>query len=140
VWRADFNPLGRLTITATVDTVDRSTASEFRLVVACEAEIVFDTIGGRSCSKQPPSRPGEPIPECPFASIAVSAIDFSNRIECLAEVTTTQPLDIGVGVCADPAVAEYEIRMTIDGQDLALDLAANDCRADESCLEEILGF
>jgi hypothetical protein len=55
-------------------------------------------------------------------------------------VTTTPPLDIGVGVCADPAVAEYEIRMTIDGQDLALDLAANDCRADESCLEEILGF
>jgi len=140
VWRAEFNPLGRQTITATVDTRDRSTASETRLVVACQGEVLIDTIGGRVCSKQPPSKPGDPIPECPLASIRVSDIDFSNRIECLAEVTTTEPLDIGVGVCADPAVADYEIRLTIDGQGLALDLEADNCRADESCLEEMFGI
>src|SRR5690606_31246618 len=44
VWRAEFAPNQRTRITAQVDTRSSSTAAEFRLVVACQGEIVAEAI------------------------------------------------------------------------------------------------
>lgn len=141
VWRADFAPNGRQRITATVDTLDASTAAEFRLVLACQGEVVAEAIGGLACREPPPKRAGaNGSPECPLIEVAVADIDFDSRIECLAEVTTTEPLDIGSGACADAARADYRILMTIDSSPLALDLVADDCRDDESCLQSMFGI
>jgi hypothetical protein len=55
IWRADFAPQGRQFITATLDTLDRATAAEFRLVLACQGEVVGEAIAGIACSEQAPS-------------------------------------------------------------------------------------
>lgn len=141
VWRANFAPNGRMRITAQVDTRSDSTAAEFRLVVACEGEIVAEEIGGRLCSHDPPQRRDGDEPECPAVVIDVEDIDFDGGfIECFAEIGTTASLDIGTGDCADAAVAEYDIFMSIDGSGLALDLVADDCRDRDSCLESMFGI
>ena len=102
VWRADFDPTGRTQIAVGVDTRDGTSAAEFRLVVACEGEVVVDTIDGAQCSHTPPSKSDQGHPECPFDVINIADdIPASPRIECLAEITSTEPLDIGVGRCAN---------------------------------------
>jgi hypothetical protein len=140
VWRADFDSAGRTRIAVTVDTRDGTSASEFRLVVACQGEVVVDTIDGAACSHTPPSNPGEGPPECPFEIIDIDDIPASPRVECLAEITSTEPLDVGVGRCANPAEAKYTLLMVSDDRPLALDLVADDCRDDESCLEKQFGI
>ncbi len=144
VWRANFAPNGRTLITAEVNTRKSSTAAELRLTLACQGEIVASEISGRPCSDPPPQiEPGD-TPECPLIMIDVGDLDFDDdsdgRIDCLAEIGTTQSLDIGTGGCTDPALADYRLRMTIDTAALALDLDANDCRAPESCLESRYGL
>jgi hypothetical protein len=140
VWRADFAPNGRQFITATVDTRNSSTATEFRLVLACQGEVVAEAIDGIACSNPPPQISDGPAPVCPLIQVDVTDIDFSGRIECLAEITSTQPLDIGTGGCADPQVADYRIVMKIDTASLDLALVADDCRDEESCLESMFGI
>lgn len=139
VWRADFDPSGKVQIAASMDTRDAATAAEFRLVIACDGEVVVDTTRGINCSFPPPSKSGQGTPECPFDTIDVADLG-SGRVECLAEITTTEPLDIGVGRCADPAIAKYKFRMQIDSRPLALDLVADDCRDESSCLEKQFGI
>ena len=138
VWRADFDPTGKQQIIVSVDTIKESTSAEFRLVVACDGDVVVNTTGGAACNDPPPPR-GSGNPQCPFATIDVADLG-TGRVECLAEITTTEPLEIGAGLCADPAVAEYDLVMRIDNLDLALDLAADDCRDDFSCLERQFGI
>lgn len=144
VWYARFAPNMRRTITAQVDTRGSSTAAEFRLALACQGEIVAEEIGGSICSYDPPQRKDGDRPECPLISIDVEDLDFENDpdgfVECYAEIGITEALDIGTGGCADPAVAEYNLRMEIDTVAIALDLAADNCRDDESCLESMFGF
>jgi hypothetical protein len=139
VWRADFDPTGKQTIFAGIDTLDGSTTAEFRLVVACDGEVVVDTTRGAACRNPPPPK-NDGNPECPFDTIDVADLGGGPRIECLAEVTTTEPLDIGVGRCADPARADYTLRLQADTRALALGLVADDCRDDESCLEKQFGI
>jgi hypothetical protein len=90
---------------------------------------------------RPPLRGGGDDPECPFLIIDVDDLDFDDdgRIECLAEIGTTQSLDVGTGGCTDAAAANYRLRMQIDSAALALDLVADDCRAPDSCLESVFG-
>ncbi len=145
VWRADFAPNGRTQISAQVDTLDSATAAEFRLVVACQGEIVEEEIDGRVCTHQPPQRGPGDTPECPLILIDVEDLDFDDddpdgRIECLVEIGTTESLDIGTGGCTDAAAAGYRLRMQIDAAALALDVAADDCRDEESCLESMFGL
>jgi len=140
VWRADFSPNGRQRISAAVDTLRGGTAAEFRLVVACQGEIVAEATDGIACSDPvPPRDPGD-SPECAAVDIDVADIPNNQRIECLVEVGTTQPLRIGEGNCVDPAVADYRLLMKIDTASLALDLVADDCRATSSCLREMFGI
>jgi len=140
VWRADFSPNGRQRISAAVDTLNGATAAEFRLVVACQGEVVAEATSGIPCSEAvPPRDPGD-APECPAVEIDVADIENTQRIECLAEITTTEPLRIGAGDCVDPAVAEYRLLMKIDTASLALDLVADDCRATSSCLNTMFGI
>ncbi len=141
VWRANFAPNERTRITAQVDTRSGSTAAEFRLVVACQGEIVAEEIDGRLCSHEAPQRRAGDEPECPAVVIDVDDLDFDGGfIECFAEIGTTESLGIGTGGCADSATAEYEIFMAIDGSGLALDLVADDCRDRDSCLESMFGI
>jgi hypothetical protein len=140
VWRADFDPTGKSQIAVSVDTRDGASAAEFRLVVACEDEVVVDTIDGAACSSTPPSQPDQGRPQCPFEIIEIADLPDVPRIECLAEITSTEPLDIGIGRCADPAEAKYSLRMNTDDRPLALDLVADDCRDDSSCLEKQFGI
>jgi hypothetical protein len=140
VWRADFDPTGRTQIAVGVDTRDGTTAAEFRLVVACQGEVVVETTDGAECSSTPPAKSDGGRPECPFDVIQIADIPDSPRIECLAEITSTEPLDIGVGRCADAAEAKYILRMVTDDRPLALDLVADDCRDDDSCLEKQFGI
>jgi hypothetical protein len=140
VWRADFDRADRMQIAVGVDTRDGTTAAEFRLVVACEGEVLVNTTGGAQCSHTPPSKSGQGEPECPFEVIDIADIPDAPRIECLAEITSTEALDIGVGRCADPAEAKYTLRMVTDDRPLALDLVADDCRDDKSCLEKQFGI
>jgi len=138
VWRADFAPNGRTTITAQVDTSSSATAAEFRLTLDCQGKIVATAIDGRACSDDPPKIAEGNDPECPLITIAVDDLDFANdtdgRIECFAEIGVTEALEIGTGGCADPATADYRLRMQIDAAALALDLVDNDCRDDKTCL------
>ena len=138
VWRANFDPTGKQQIVASVDTVQESTAAEFRLVVACNGEVVVNTTSGAPCDDPPPPR-GSGNPQCPLATIDVEDLG-TGRVECLAEIASTESLDIGVGLCADPAIAEYSLILRIDGVDLALDLVADNCRDDSSCLERQFGI
>lgn len=145
VWRADFAPNERMQITAQVDTLHAETAAEFRLTLACQGEIVADEIDGRPCTHQPPQRRDGDTPECPFISIDVDDLDFGDddddgRIECLAEIGTTESLNVGTGGCTDAAAADYRLRMQIDSAALALDLVADDCRDRDSCLESMFGI
>lgn len=141
VWRADFAPNEQTRITAQVNTRSGETAAEFRLVVACQGEIVADEIGGTPCTHTPPRRRDGATPECPFIEIDVDDLDFDGGfIECLAEIGATASLDIGTGGCTDSTTAEYDIFMTIGGLGLALDLAADDCRHSDSCLESMFGL
>ena len=140
IWRADFDRAGRTQIVVAVDTRDGATASEFRLVVACEGEVLVNTTDGAACSHTPPSKSDQGEPECPFDVIDIADIPDAPRIECLAEITSTEPLDIGVGRCADAAEAKYTLRMVTDDNALALDLVADDCRDDDSCLEKQFGI
>jgi hypothetical protein len=139
VWRADFDPSGAAQIVASIDTRDDTTTAELRLVIACNGEVVLDTIGGIDCSFTPPAKRDGGKPQCPLGKIQVAALGTA-RVECLAEITSTEPLDIGVGRCADPAIAKYTFRMTLDDRALALDLAADDCRDASSCLERQFGI
>ena len=138
VWRADFDPTGKQQIIASVDTIKENTAAEFRLVVACNGEVVVDTTRGAPCDDPPPAA-GSGNPECPLATIDVEDLG-TGRVECLAEIASTESLGIGVGLCADPAIAEYNLILRIDNVDLALDLVADNCRDSSSCLEEQFGI
>jgi hypothetical protein len=144
VWYARFAPNMRRTITAQVNTRDAKTAAEFRLALACQGEIVAEEIGGSICSDDPPQRKDGDRPECPFIAIDVDELDFENDtdgfVECYAEIGITQALDIGTGGCADPTIAGYRLRMEIDAVAIALDIAADNCRDDESCLQSMFGF
>lgn len=141
VWRAHFAPNDREVITARVDTRSEATAAEFRLVVACQGEIVAEEIGGSACTYTPPRRGTGRTPECAYIEIEIDDLDFDGGfIECFAEIGTTQSLGVGTGACADAEVAEYSFRMTMDFDALALDLVADDCRAEESCLESMFGL
>jgi hypothetical protein len=140
VWRADFAPNVRQTISGFVDTRDDGTAAEFRLTVACEGKVVAETISGVLCTYDAPKVKDGPDPECPSFSIDVDDIDFNGRIECLAEIGTTESLRIGTGGCADPEIARYGLRMSVGTDPLALDLVADDCRDRDSCLEADFGI
>jgi hypothetical protein len=131
VWRADFAPNGRRSLVARVDTRDGAFASGFRLVVACEGEVVIETTDGQECSETPPGGGQCPLDEADLGDLA----DLP-RVECLAEVGPTQPLGLDAGDCADPGRADYTLRMTIDRAALALDRVAHNCRAPESCLQD----
>jgi hypothetical protein len=138
VWRAVFFTNGATRITASVDTVSADSAAEFRLVVACDDKVVLNTIAGAPCSDPPPAHGGG-SPECPLGTIDVADLPVG-QVECLAEVTSTQPLHIGVGNCADPTHADYELFLRLDVADLALDLVADDCRDTFSCLQRQFGI
>jgi hypothetical protein len=138
VWRANFDPTGRHEVLVSVDTKNDATAAEFRLVVACNEKVVVNTTRGAPCSNTPPHT-GVSLPECPIATFDLAPLG-TGRIECLAEITSTESLHIGVGDCADKAKADYEIIMRIDGVDLALDVVADDCRDEFSCLERQFGI
>jgi hypothetical protein len=131
VWRADFAPNGRRTLLARVDTIDSAHASGFRLVVACEGQVVIDTTDGQECSEPPPNGS-----ECPLDAVDLGELSELPRVECLAEVGTAEALGLEAGDCADPARADYDLRLTIDSVGLALDLAADNCRAPRSCLQD----
>lgn len=138
VWRANFAPNQRTRIIASVDTRNSATAAEFRLVLACDGEIVDETIRGRFCTHEMPQRRDGRTPECPYIEVDIDDLDFdptAGFLECFAEIGTTESLDVGTGGCADPAQAEYQLVMRIDDAALALDLVADDCRDDEGCLE-----
>ncbi len=139
VWEANFNPNGRQVLLATVNTVNDDTASEFRLVVACNGKVVIDTLNGVNCAFPPPAL-SQGTPRCPLATVDVNTIPPPGQIQCLAEIGPTQPLGVGIGACADPAIARYEIAMKIDNAFLALALVAHNCRAQSSCLEERFGI
>jgi hypothetical protein len=131
VWRADFAPNGRRTLLARVDTRDSAHASGFRLVVACDGEVVIDTTDGQECSDTPPGGG-----QCPLDAVDLGDLALQPRVECLAEVGPTEPLGLGDGDCADDARADYALRLTIDSAGLALDLVSHNCRAPRSCLQD----
>ncbi len=142
VWRANFAPNDRRRVTAQVNTRSSATAAEFRLVLGCEDEIVADVIGGSVCSHDPPQIEEGDKPECPFVALDVDDIGIGSDgfIECFAEIGITEALDIGTGGCANPDIAEYRLRMEIDNTAIALDLVADNCRDEDSCLESMFGF
>jgi hypothetical protein len=121
-----------------VDTVGSGSASPFRLTVACQGTVVVPaTIGGMACAFPPPGD----IQTCPSASIDLTTLGFVNfrRLSCLIEIGPTEPL--GVGMCADPGHADYRLTVTLNGQTpLSLTLAANNCRAPQSCLHDVFGI
>ncbi len=142
VWRANFAPNMRRVITASANTRSSNTAAELRLVLACQGEIVAEAIDGALCSYDPPQVKDGDRPECPVIQIDVDDIGIGGNgfIECYAEIGITEALDIGTGGCADPAIAEYSLRMGIDGTAIALDQVADNCRDSESCLGSMFGF
>jgi hypothetical protein len=131
VWMADFAPQGRRQLFANVDTRDSAYASGFRLVVACQGEVLIDTIRGAPCDFPPPG-----VDECPSAAVDLGDLADLPRVECLAEIGPTQPLDVGDSQCANPERADYTFRMTVDNVGLALDFLEDNCRAPQSCLQD----
>jgi len=140
VWNANFEPSGRSQLIVAVDTTNAEFASEYRLTVACNGAVVAATFSGQPCQFPPPSASGE-TPQCPLASVDLSSFANLSRVGCLAEVVPTQPLLVGVGECADPTRADYQLRVTLDNTAaLTLTLDARDCRAPESCLHDQFGI
>jgi hypothetical protein len=140
VWQVNFRPDGRTQLVLSVDTIGPVYASEFRLTFACQGVVVFSTIQGAACTFPPPSNGSGETPQCPFESMPLGDLANLARVGCLAEIVPTQPLDIGVGACADPSRADYKLRVTLDDQPLSLVLVAHNCRTDESCLQANFGI
>jgi hypothetical protein len=132
-----------IVLTVNVNTINSENASEFRLTVSCLGAVVIPaTTTGAPCSFPPPARtPGE-TPECPLASVDLTSLGLANlgRVTCLAEIGPTEPLDTGVGACANPSRADYALRMDINNSPVGLDLVAHDCFAQDSCLMEFFGI
>lgn len=141
-------PQGLLEVS--VDTVNAASAAEFRLTVACQGTVVAETTGtspagtGMPCSFPPPSNgTSDTTPLCPSVMLYLSDFGFSDlrRLGCLIEIGPTQPLGIGVGMCADPTHADYRLTVTLDNiAPFSLILAAHNCRAPESCLQDVFGI
>jgi hypothetical protein len=131
-------------LAVSVDTVNAASASEFRLTVACQGTVVIpSTIDGMACTfPPPPLMPGD-MPQCPSARVDLNDFGFGNlrRVGCLIEIGPTQPLDVGVGMCNDPTHTDYRLNVKLSNQPaLSLTLPAHNCRATQSCLQEVFGI
>lgn len=121
-----------------VDTGDQNTATQFRLTVACQGTVVVPaTFSGMSCTFPPPEGPDV----CPEVSINLNNLGFADlrHVACLIEIGPGEPL--GFGTCTDPNRAGYKLTLTLDNQAAnSLALTAHNCRATESCLQEVFGI
>jgi hypothetical protein len=140
VWSIDFNPADRAELAVSLDTINAADAAEFRLIVACLGSVVAQTIGGAPCTFPPPPNAPDAVPECPVAGINLANYVALARVSCLIEITPTQPLDIGSGVCANPQRAQYRLTAMVDQDRVGLTLAAHDCQAPQSCLQTYFGI
>ncbi len=121
-----------------VDTGDQNTATQFRLTVACQGTVVIPaTFGGMLCTFPPPEGPNV----CPEVSINLNDLGFADlrHIACLVEVGPGEP--VGFGMCSDPDRAGYKLTLTLNNQAAnSLALEAHNCRATESCLQQVFGI
>lgn len=124
-----------------VDTVNTATASTFRLTVACQGAVVIPATFG---NKEPPEPctfppPGD-VTYCPLdESVTLSQFNSLRRVGCLIEIGPGEPL--GVGMCADDRQADYRLDVKFNNQPaLSLTLPAHNCRATQSCLQEVFGI
>jgi hypothetical protein len=139
VWQADFEPQNRMTLTGSVDTTGSDRAAGFRLSIACQGILFAAATGGAPCSFPPPTTGGAE-PECPSIAFSLADLTGNRRVRCLAEVASTEALGIGNEQCADPGRADYKIQLAINGQLLSLTLAADDCLASASCLQQFFSI
>lgn len=120
-----------------VDTVNAGSASQFRLTVACQGMVVVPaTLDGQECAFPPPG-----ATQCPSATVYLNDFGFGGlrRVGCFIEIGPTEPL--GIGMCTDPTHADYRLDVKFNNQPaLSLNLPAHNCRATQSCLQEVFGI